>query len=741
VIQMEIPRQLQVEGIRFVLLEREGKKPFQKEWQNKNIFFNDAELIAHINAGKNYGVLGGGTKQLVIVDFDNEKVQDEICLKLPRTFTVKTGSGKLHKYFFSDKTDSFKIFDEQMNTLADVQGDGKQVVGAGSIHPNGNNYEVVDDFEISFINYSELKALLFPYDKKPQKEKKVFEKPKVELQDDFLELVKNTLSMEEVLNSFGINTATNPTQCPFHSSKGGKCLGFTREVAHCFHCDGSWNIFSLVKDVKKYDFKKALEYLASLSGLEKELEISKQKYLEKIRALQQTEERDVKDTYLTLMKDKKWGDATEVLVDWVKKNNYIYTTKNDTKTEMWFYRDGIYTSQGKSEVKEVLRILLGNWYSNWICGKVLEKLEPDTYVDANEFFNKTYIDELPVQNGILNIRTREVKPFTPEKVFFNKLPVEYNKDADCPQIEKFLKDVLAFEEDIDVFYEIGGFCLLKEYKFEKAFMFVGNGRNGKDKTEELLKRLFGVENCCSIPLSSLVPNSFIISELWNKMVNIAGEVTNQDLKDTSEFKSLTGRSLKSAPRKFLNPVTFVNYAKFIFACNELPMVYDNSKGFWDRWTLLEFPYTFVPQKELDETKDKINLKLRDEGIIEKITTKGEMSGLLNKFLNGLELLSLKRTFSSTKGCEEVKQLWIRKSNSVMAFALDFVEDYYDGFISKKDFRKRYTDFCKKHKIIPKSDYVIRRTLEELFGASEGNKETFGGKWERVWDGVRWKNNG
>jgi hypothetical protein len=153
---------------------------------------------------------------------------------------------------------------------------------------------------------------------------------------------------------------------------------------------------------------------------------------------------------------------------------------------------------------------------------------------------------------------------------------------------------------------------------------------------------------------------------------------------------------------------------------------------------LEFPYTFVPQKELDETKDKTNLKLRDEGIIEKITTKGEMSGLLNKFLNGLEILSIKRIFSSTKGCEEVKQLWIRKSNSVMAFALDFVEDYYDGVISKKDFRKRYTEFCKKHKIVPKSDYVIRRTLEELFGAMEVQKETSFNKWERAWEGVKWK---
>ena len=36
---MEIPEKLKQKGIRFVLLEKSGKKPFQKDWQNKNIEF------------------------------------------------------------------------------------------------------------------------------------------------------------------------------------------------------------------------------------------------------------------------------------------------------------------------------------------------------------------------------------------------------------------------------------------------------------------------------------------------------------------------------------------------------------------------------------------------------------------------------------------------------------------------------------------------------------------------------
>lgn len=733
---MEIPQKLQTKGIKFVLLEKAKKKPFQQEWQNKIIEFDNKELLEHIRLGGNYGVMGGGEKKLIILDFDDLKVQESICPKLPKTFTVKTGTGKLHKYFFSDKCENFKIFDENLGTLADLQGEGKQVVGAGSIHPNGEMYRIEDDYEIAFINYSEIKAILSQYDRKPKKEIKPQEKPRVEIEDDFLDKVKNSLSMEQVLSSFGIDTSRNPTSCPFHSSKGGKCLGFNYETAHCFHCDGSWNIFSLVKEIKKCDFKEALDYLSNLAGLRDELEISRQKYLDKLREQQIDEKKQIKDTFLSLVKDKKWGDATEVLVDYIKENNYIFSSRDDQKSEVWVYKDGIYVPQGRCVVKEILRDILGNWYSAFYYNQVIVKLEADTFIDLDKFFNQQSIEELPVKNGILNILTRELKPFSPEKVFFNKLPVEYNPSSDCPQIENFLTETLANGEDRDVFYEFGGFCLYKEYKFEKALMMVGDGRNGKDKSLELIKRTIGVENCCSVPLSSIVPDSFIISEFFGKMANIAGDINNHDLKDTSTFKALTGRSLQTAPRKFLKPITFVNYSKFIFACNQLPMVYDTSKGFWDRWVLLEFPYTFVSKEELDE-KNPL-LKLRDESIIERITTPNELSGLLNKFLDGLDRLLQFKTFSSTKGSQSIKDLWIRKSNSAMAFCLDLVEESYDSWISKKEFRKKYTEYCKKHKITPKSDYVIKRTLEELYGGIEGNRDVGSGKWDKVWESITWK---
>lgn len=733
---MEIPNRLKQKGIKFVLIEKGGKRPFQLEWQNKLIEYDNAELFEHLYRGGNYGVMGGGEKMLLIIDFDNEEVQNIVCAKLPRTFTVKTGSGKFHKYFFSDKCESFKIFNSNMDTIADIQGEGKQVVGPGSTHPNGNKYEVYDDTDIAFIPYSEVKALLMPYDKKVRKEKKEFEKPKGILTDDFLDDLKRNVSIEDVLNSFGYKTDRNPTECPFHSSKGGKCLGFNYETAHCFHCDGSWNIFSLVKDIKKCDFKEALQYLANIGGMENELEESKRKFLDSLKESEQYKKKEIRNRFLELTsgKEKFWADATEILVEYVKEKRTFYTLKNDTNTETWVYNDGVYVPNGRSTIKEILRDLLEQFYSQYVSGLVIAKIETDTYIDAKKFFENNYKDEIPVKNGLLNLFTRELKPFTSEKIFFNKLPVYYNPTAKCPKIEQFIKDVLPFEEDAEVIYELGGFCLYNEYLFEKAFMFNGEGRNGKDKTLELFKRILGVENCSAIPLVALEPGSFVIGELFGKKANMAGDIGGQDLKDTSMFKALTGRSLINAKRKFLNDITFVNYAKIIFACNELPMVYDTSKGFWDRWVLLEFPFSFVTKEELDKNPNNTKLKLRDEGIIEKITTEEELSGLLNKFLEGLARLMINKGFSLTKGTEEVKTMWIRKSNSFMAFCMDKIEQKYDGRISKRDLVRNYSDYCKKHGLTTKSDFVKKRVLQENYGADEG-RDSDG---DRYWEGIKWK---
>lgn len=432
--------------------------------------------------------------------------------------------------------------------------------------------------------------------------------------------------------------------------------------------------------------------------------------------------------------------ATERIVDAIEARKNIYTTRDDIKSEIWIYDDGIYKPNGESFIKEFVRKILLHAYTPQRANKVVAKIEADSMIETDTFFNTMYLNEICVNNGILNLNTRKLSPFTPEKIFFNKLPVTYNEEATCPHIDSFFGEILREKEDKNVLYELTGFCLHKEYFIEKAFMFLGNGRNGKGKTLSLLKNFLGAENTCSVRLSQMEPQSSALCELHNRLVNLAGDLDNTALKDTGLFKELTGRDSVQVKRKYLRDLIFTNYSKMIFATNNLPRVYDLSEGFWSRWILLEFPYKFLPQAEIDQRSEaeKEFCKIQDPSIIEKLTTTKELSGLLNAAIDGLDRLKKNKDFSYSKGTADVKDCWIRKSDSFTAFCLDELEEDIEGFVSKKDLRQRFNQYCKKHKIKGTSDKNMKVVLEDMFGVVEARRGNSYEIQERVWEGLKLK---
>ena len=270
-------------------------------------------------------------------------------------------------------------------------------------------------------------------------------------------------------------------------------------------------------------------------------------------------------------------------------------------------------------------------------------------------------------------------------------------------------------------------------------MLVGDGRNGKGKTIDLIRRFIGIDNCSSVPLSALEENSFRISELFGKMVNLAGDLSNTALKETGMLKQTTGRDLIGAKRKFLPDIKFINYSKHIFACNQLPKVYDMSEGFWSRWVVFEFPNTFIAKSEYDKLDEigRKGKKILDPRHIEKISSKEELSGLLNKALEGLDRIFKNKEFSYSKGSSEIKKFWVRKSDSFIAFCLDNLEESNDGLIPKAELRKCYHNYCKKHKLKGTSDKAIAITLQELFGVMDIRKY-HEGTTTFYWEGIQFR---
>lgn len=427
---------------------------------------------------------------------------------------------------------------------------------------------------------------------------------------------------------------------------------------------------------------------------------------------------------------------TELIAKAIEKELYIYSVRDDKSTEIWVYKNGIYVPQGRTYITEQCRKILKENITTYLLNAILLKVQSDSYIEQEEFFKNRYPYEICVENGILNLKTKELSNFNPEKIHFIKIPVKYDPEAICPNIDIHLKTVLKSEEDAKVFYELTGYSLIKEGFLEIAFILVGNGRNGKSKTLELKKRFLGAENCASISLQRMERDDFSICELHNKLANLCGDMGNRALKNPHNFKELVGRDEISAKRKFLNDIKFVNYAKMLFACNELPKTYDTTDGFWSKWVLFEFPYTFKSQEEIDvlSEKEKKKCKVKDANIIEKITTPEELSGLLNKALEGLNTVLFNKKFSSSQGVEEIKNMWIRKSDSFLAFCLENIEEDDECRIEKEILRNKYREYCKTHKVKKKeTDKGIKLSLEENYGVGEKRIEDI---W--YWIGIKFK---
>jgi len=724
-----LPPQFEREEYRFCLIGPKSKSPFEQKWQAEaNYSWNDDRLKLHLANGGNYGVIGG-FGGLIIIDFDDKKFEEKIRPSLPPTFTVRTGSGGTHLYYQTDEPFNLKILDADKNTLADIQGKGRQCVGPGSTHPNGNQYVVENDLGIKFLSAENLRIIFHDY----LKEKDQF-KPKY--QDDALvRRLKQEINLAAVLQGYGYDLSKNPTMCQLgHTSKEGKCFSYKEDLWYCFHCDKGGDIFNLVMEHDHCNFAAAKKKLMAMAGI---------KPVPVPRGEGQTLTIDeLRTNILHIACDEKMAAGTkeanisELVVDYIKANNKIHTTRHDELPECWIYSEGIYLPQGNTFIKEFCREIFGKRYNTRKIATIIQKIQVDTYIDEKIFFAEMDINKVPLLNGILNLRTLELEPFSDKYCFFNKLPIMYDKTKDCPYVLKFLDEILLSKSDIGVIQEIFGYLLFRSNELEKAIMFTGKGRNGKSKTIELMKRFIGIQNCVNIPLQTLEKEKFSRGELLHKLANLSADISKTGLTETGYFKMLTGRDLITGDRKFLPSVHFQNYAKLIFSANELPETRDITDAFFHRWVIIDFPFRFVSAKEyaLASEMDRVNWKLGDPNIIDKISTEAEISGLLNWALIGLHRIWETGDFSYSLSNDQVKATWMRKSSSIMAFIMDCVERKMDSIVTKEEFLEAYFGYCSKYRVQSVDERSIKNALEITLGAIQARPHIDG---ERTicWRGI------
>lgn len=685
---IQVPEKLK--DFNLVMIGSNGKHPVEKGWQKKVHRFNDPLFQTHILSGKNYGVqsnnscvvINGETYFLIIVDFDKKEFMDNLLDKFPETFTTTSGSPKqcYHLWFASDNNKAFKIKDEKLNTLADVIGAGNQVIAPGSKHPCGSIYSIVKDIPIVFMNYAEIEAILKPHDKTPKKA----EKPQKQyvpngVSGDVSQKILDSISMEEVLNEVGIDTSKNPTNCCFHSSVGGKCLGFNNETIHCFHCDFKGNKYSLIREVKKLSDKETFEWLAEKAGMMEELKKNRKEYASKSKPIIQ--DGDI------------FSRRAQIEAFW-KIQPFFY----DASKIFWLWNN--------EEKKWVLSDEVD--YLNNIQEKLgVETIDSKARIELVEGFKQIGRKHKPKEikhswvqfkDKIYDVKKDEVFEATPEYFVTNPIPWNVGKDEDTPTIDRLFREWVG-EEYKQTLYEIMAYNISLNKFMQRIIGLCGGGSNGKGTFIKLNYKFLGQENCVSSEIKSLSEDKFEPAVLYRKLLCVMGEVSYDDLRNTNQLKKLGGEDKISFQFKGKTPFTDNNTATCICLTNAMPITPDKSTGFYRKWMLVDFPNQF---KEI-----KGNL-------IEQIP-EIEFENLAKKCLRILKELYSNPSFTKEGDFEERAKRYEERSNPVMRYIEEFCEESPGENITLRHFTNLCNNYLKtKHLRVMTANQIGKVLRDEGF---------------------------
>ncbi len=411
----------------------------------------------------------------------------------------------------------------------------------------------------------------------------------------------------------------------------------------------------------------------------------------------------------------------KVAMDIIKK--YHFRTMWDNE-EIYYFDGRVYRPGGERIIKTEVERHLKDFVTSHDINEIIGHVQRSTYFHREEFNKDVYL--LSLENGVLDLRTGELHPHSPEFLFTFYIPVRYDPEADCPRIKKFLSEVL-YPEDIPKFFEMLGFILFRDYPLQKFFVFYGTGGNGKSIAENIITAFIGKENISSVTLHQLVENRFAPAELFGKLLNIAGEVDKRTIKNTDILRRLTGGDWFTAEKKNRDPFTFKNYAKIIFICNELPKVTDRTDAFYRRCEFIQFPNQFIDNPR------------HAHELIKELTTPEELSGLLNEALKGLKRLLENRCFTNGINIEEAKEIWDRLSDPVKFFAELYLEKSEDDFIPKDEVYTKFLEFCNNKRLTPVGKNAFTERLKTMFpGLNANYRPKIAGKRVMCYKGIKWK---
>lgn len=326
--------------------------------------------------------------------------------------------------------------------------------------------------------------------------------------------------------------------------------------------------------------------------------------------------------------------------------------------------------------------------------------------DDNDFEDNDNKEKILINllNGTFEIDGLNLRLRKPEKKDFltYQLPFKYDETEECPMFDDYLNTVLPDKNNQMILMEYLGYIFVrnKSLKLEKSLILYGTGANGKSVLFEILNAMLGGSNNVSnYSLQNLTnENGYYRAMLRNKLVNYASEINGK--MDVSIFKQLVSGEPVDARLPYGEPFTMTNYGKLIFNCNQLPISIENTPAFFRRFLIIPFEVTIPEEKQ-------------DIQLAEKII-KSELSGVLNRVLEGLKRILKQRDFTNSDSSQLILNNYIKESDTVTLF---IEEEGYEKstkeLIPFTELYEKYRTYCINNYMTPVSNRMFNKSIRML----------------------------